>query len=392
MGYARGKVGSVVLARSKGQQITRAYNESPKNPRSEKQMLQRSVFMAATKFFSRGQQAFFKFAFENKSPKQSDYNAFMSENAKRGLHTSQAAFTEATYPSIAPFMMTKGSLAELPLLLNSGKTAFELEVNGLQTSASIGDLSQSLISTYGAQEGDIVTLCVIVANGSNADNTPSVEPDKRGQVKWTIKQFIVDTASFAAITDALGAIVTAGTGSLLVTPTQMSTSACAACITLSRDTQEGLKVGNTYLELNDIALTIYENGNDAEYIGKVLDSWKATGSAILQGSMTTGAPKIVSINNNATEIVESPQLFVAGDPVILYVTGENLSEATLANKRIKYTFKGAETYVQNPAFDEYTKGQKYTVELFDTTSADHAEPITIEYAGKTLTFVIEIEE
>lgn len=285
MGYARGKVGSVVLARSKGQQITRAYNESPKNPRSEKQMLQRSAFMAATKFFSRGQQAFFKFAFENKSPKQSDYNAFMSENAKKGLHMSQAAFNETSYPSIAPFMMTKGSLAELPLTLNSGKTFFEVEATGLTSSANIGELSTAIMNTYGALAGDIVTICVIVANGSNAENTPAVEPEKRGQVKWNIKQFIINPESSESIVTVLGTIITANPGSLIVTPTQMATSACAACITLSRETPEGLKVGNTYLELNDIAATIYTQGQAPGYIGDVLASWKATGSAILQGSL-----------------------------------------------------------------------------------------------------------
>lgn len=285
MGFGRGKVGSVVLARSKGQQVARAYNDSPKNPRTHRQTNQRSVFMAATKFFSRGQKAFFKFAFENKKITSSDYNAFMSANAKVGLNHSKAAYDEATYPSIAPFMMTKGSLSELPLALNSEKTAFMLSATGLTTSATMGTLSQAIIDTYALEPGDIITLCYIEANGSNATNTPAINPDKRGQVKWTLKQFVLDTASEATIASVLGDVATATAGALSIVPSQMATSACAACITVSRETKEGLKVGNTYLCLNSIAQTIYEAGKEQAYIDQVLASWDSTGEAILQGKL-----------------------------------------------------------------------------------------------------------
>lgn len=285
MGYGRGKVGSIVLARSKGQQVARAYNDSPKNPRSRKQTMQRSVFMAATKFYSRGTKAFFKFAFEGKKITSSDYNAFMASNAKVGLNHSKAAYDESTYPSIAPFMMTKGSLTEMPLALNSAKTAFELTATGLTTSATIGGLSDALINTYGLQGGDIITLCIIVANGSNAENTPAVEPDKRGQVVWTLKQFILDVASTATISSVLGSDVAAAAGALTITPSQMATSACGACVTVSRETTEGLKVCNTYLTLNEIGEDIYEAGKEQAYIDAVMASWKSTGEAILQGSL-----------------------------------------------------------------------------------------------------------
>lgn len=285
MGYGRGKVGSVVLARSKGQQIARAYNESPKNPRSKKQMLQRSVFMAANKFYTRGRQAFFKFAFENKKATESDFNAFMSVNAKVGLNMSKLAFEESTYPSIAPFQMCKGSLVELPLALNSGKTAFELPATGLTTSATIGALSQAIIDTYALQGGDIITLCVIVANGSNDENTPSVEPDKRGQIQWSITQFRLDVDSTDAIADILGSYASATAGALSIAPSAMATSACGACITVSRETVDGLKVSNTYLALNGIAEEIYEAGKQEGYIDSVLTSWNASGEAILQGSL-----------------------------------------------------------------------------------------------------------
>lgn len=44
MGYARGKVGSVVFYRNEGEQVTRAYTSQVSNPKSAAQSLQRAIF------------------------------------------------------------------------------------------------------------------------------------------------------------------------------------------------------------------------------------------------------------------------------------------------------------------------------------------------------------
>lgn len=285
MGQARGKVGSIVLARSKGQQIARAYNEKPKNPRTNMQMAQRSVFMSAVNFYTHGKQAFFQFAFENKGAKLSDYNAFMSENAKLGNRMTRDQYNQSTYPSIAPWLMTKGTLGELTPELNASESAFELPLAGLATTATIGDVSAAIIAAYGYQIGDIITLTVITANGSNAENTPDLHPEKRGLIEWNLKQFVLDTASTATIADTLGSIVTAEAGKLVITPAEMASDAIGVAMTVSRQTADGLKVSNTYLQLNPAAQTIYENCHTASYIGQVLADWGASGEAILQGSL-----------------------------------------------------------------------------------------------------------
>lgn len=52
LGYARGKVGDVVFYHTVGEQITRARNRSPKNPKSPLQTLQRICFNTASKAYS----------------------------------------------------------------------------------------------------------------------------------------------------------------------------------------------------------------------------------------------------------------------------------------------------------------------------------------------------
>lgn len=285
MGFGRGKVGSVVLARSKGQQVARAYNDAPKNPRSEGQTMQRSMFASAVKFFTQGRQAFYQFAFENKSPKQSDYNAFVSANAKRGMNISKMAFEESTYPVLAPWMMSKGSLAEVVLTYSMDTDKYLLSLPGLTASANMGAVSKVLMDVYGFNTGDIITVVTINAQGSNSSNTPEVAPSKRQLIKWDIKQAVIDTASTDAVTALFGTGATAIEGGINFTGIADPKTACGACITISRVTEEGLKVNDSYLVLNVIAESIYTESKQDGYIEEVLVSWKSTGKAILEGSL-----------------------------------------------------------------------------------------------------------
>lgn len=285
MGFGRGKVGSVVLSRSKGQQVARAYNEAPKNPRSEGQMLQRSIFASAVKFYTQGRQAFYQFAFENKSSKQSDYNAFASVNAKRGMNISKNAFDESTYPVLAPWQMSKGSLPELELAYVSADKNFKLSVPGIVASSNWGAISTVLKDVYALNGGDIITVVTINANGSDANNTPAVDPEKRQMIRWDIKQLVIDVESTAAVTDLFGAGAAAVTDGITFTGATTTTNAGAACVTISRVTDEGLKVNDSYLILNAVAETIYTASKEQGYIDKVLSSWNASGKAILEGAL-----------------------------------------------------------------------------------------------------------
>lgn len=53
LGMSRGSVGDVTFYRGRGQQIARARNRNPKNPRSEAQTIQRMILTTASKAYSR---------------------------------------------------------------------------------------------------------------------------------------------------------------------------------------------------------------------------------------------------------------------------------------------------------------------------------------------------
>ena len=110
LGKARGKVGSVVFSTLKGQQVARAYNANPNNPRSINQMAQRVLLGAPVLFYRHATANRLKFAFENKPQNQSDYNAFVAAN----IDTEKIALTKEmvrdNFPAVGAWRLTKGSL------------------------------------------------------------------------------------------------------------------------------------------------------------------------------------------------------------------------------------------------------------------------------------------
>lgn len=78
-GMARGKVGDVVFSRLNGQQISRVRNRSPRNPNTNKQMVQRAVMANIMAMYSAGQ-AIFNHAFQGKAVGAENQREFMKSN------------------------------------------------------------------------------------------------------------------------------------------------------------------------------------------------------------------------------------------------------------------------------------------------------------------------
>ena len=92
-GMARGKVGDVVFAVRDGKQVSRVRNRRPKNPKTNKQMLQRAVMATVLQAYSAGR-VIFDHSFQGKSVGEKNQRAFLSKNAKL-LRSNLAAEIEA---------------------------------------------------------------------------------------------------------------------------------------------------------------------------------------------------------------------------------------------------------------------------------------------------------
>lgn len=287
-GRARGSVGDVTFQVLKGQQIAKARNRMPANPRTTKQMAQRSLFIDAVKFYTRGTQNLFKFAFEGKKATESEFNAFMRINAKLGVNLSPEAFNDFTYPALGNWVMTQGSLALNKNFEWSSENGSFVLIGDQVSSApanTIGQASRVIMAHSNAMIGDIVTIVLIEANGSTGTNTPAVSPESRGPVSWRILQFRVDPSSTEALEAPLVMYSVDNRAALCVEPSDPDIVA-GATIVISRNTSAGLKVSTSFLIPNEVADTAIFDAKDETYIGQVLSAWQASGDAILQGSLS----------------------------------------------------------------------------------------------------------
>lgn len=319
IGIARGRLGEGVFSRVKGQTTIRGYNPSPANPRTSLQQSQRSLFSSAVRFFSRGVQNFFKFAFENKSERESDYNAFMRYNSNRGIYFGPQQNQDDTYPAVGRFIMTKGSLPEIDTaLFGQDRDTVSAVINAFVPTTlptTLGKLSEGLVAA-GYQQGDIVTFLAI-----NTDWLPgsASEPAVYGgnPPVWDIRQFTIDTASQVGLA-TIGIHTVTANGKWYIDMNQQidtgNVSAYNVCV--SRPSNAGLKVSTSVLQLSTGGQMCLIYGQSPQWKALVLEAWRVQDASILQGSRSVN--KAAGQSNNVVIDGSLPMTLTAGNYVDFY--------------------------------------------------------------------------
>lgn len=321
LGMARGSVGDVTFYRDGGLQRARSRNRQPNNPRSSKQQTQRALFANCVKFYKLTASKFFKFAFENKKVNESDYNAFMRENLKRGVMISKTAFYTEPYPALGNWLISRGTLSTIRNANddNTNEPVFDLGVpysSIPSANITIGEISTAMVASGRYQVGDIITIVKYLSDGDNIPTaTPNAEADYL-QTVFVYYQFLVDpnnSNTFASIFPSvpLFFITTTSTGNLAINYGYDAASAgedwragyTSATVIHSRNTSTGLRVSTQELTLNPrMTQAIETAATNANYRSAVLADWSAEGLAILQGEgMELEAPLTVTkLANDST--------------------------------------------------------------------------------------------
>lgn len=168
LGYAKGKVGSMVFSRLRGEQIVRAYNASPANPRSQSQQLQRTKLANLVNFYRRGR-LLLNHSFTNKKEKQSSYNAFVSRNINLSLiHlTKEQAIGGASI--VAPYLISDGVLPPIQIDGGGVDATTNIQVGNFtidDETTTVADFSRAVLNNNSSwQEGDQFTYVSVVQNG-----------------------------------------------------------------------------------------------------------------------------------------------------------------------------------------------------------------------------------
>lgn len=315
LGYLRGAIGDIVFWRAKGQQMARARNRAPANPRTEYQMTQRAKWANVAKFVKMAPPRFFKFAFEGKGVSLTDYNVFYRENILRSPMMSRTASANPAYPALGNFVMSRGSLPSIGALTEYGAVSLDTpffklaEGNDIVIPSDEGRtvawLTTQLLTLNRSRYrvGDILTFVRI-----SCDNitTPLVYPELSdyGYV-FQYYQIVLSTADNALISSRLGGYarlntladnkilgISFGSTSGSAGAVEWSGDLKATCMIHTRKVSGGLLVSSEELIVNDnYALLTEQALTNSVYIQQVLTDWRSAETAILQGEEQTPFPR-----------------------------------------------------------------------------------------------------
>lgn len=410
LGGARGSVGDITLSVQNGQQTYRQRNRQPRNPRSKRQMFQRASFAVPVKFFTRGTQQLFKFAFTDKKQKESDYNAFMRANAKRGILMTKEQLENPYIANLGRFQLTKGDLPSIRVMEVNGAEVgdescvfIKTEIAVASAPTTFGQLSQAILdSNSGYQRGDIITTLCIVTNCGYMDEMPYLVTDGIFEPRWVIEQMILDPEDTTALTPAWTCSKTSD-GYLAIANANavISMEIYGASVIVSRNTANGLRVSNSSIHpCVDAATVIAKMTPDWEnidlndpWVAYVLASWGASEEAILQGSMASNnSPQVAVIKQVCTGLDCSPvgstlqfQYESGDDGVGMYVKGDNLNLASLSG----FSLSGPTALeFKAPVADLFEDGSIYVpIEFADPQSASGLYVLDVLYKSEKIATV-----
>lgn len=305
-GTATGKIGNTVVRVRKGTRVESMYQPNVSNPRSEGQVYQRGKFQDAVGFYKRAMANFFKLAYEDKKPNETDFNAFMRYNTNKGRVYSKQMISLASpaIPYMGDWLMSVGSLPSVDVVRTDEDLAISLPMDGFVADTStMGSFFTALLAAHPTlQNGDIVTIVRIVTGGELASpddledktvgNIPCIliDPSYDEPPLWLIDQYVIDTSSTALIknqpwfysynegklTFELDKAVGGTFDATLV--------ACAAAVIISRKTASGLLTSTTPLVWNAHGKTMLDDMLKDNWLQGQRKAWGSS-DVILAGAL-----------------------------------------------------------------------------------------------------------
>lgn len=347
LGYLRGSIGDITFFRAKGQQLSRARNRAPANPRTVGQMDQRAKMACAVKFFSQVGANFFKYAFEGKKEKESYFNAFVKTNIYTGGYIGKQASRIFDFPALGNWQISAGSLPEItaPFPQSVNGVVFNVGTTSGTAIETISGLSSALINSDSSRwrEGDILTLLCYCA--TNYATLPTVYTDLGNRALASVWQIRLSTSN----TDALPSLEfplldmtfdcqldTDGLKFYGSSGSEYTNNLYCFGLVHSRNTAKGLKVSSSTIvapQAPDLLSMV--SLSSGIYYNAVIADWQASEEAILQGGLsvasTYSAPSVVGRYNASYEVIALPYVQEVTGAVgfnqirLKVVNGENLT-------------------------------------------------------------------
>lgn len=322
LGYARGKVGSLVFARRMGEQITRPYNGSPKNPQTLAQMRRRIKWPNLVNMW-RLLKPFISMGMQGRKTTQSDYNKFvgLNVNQSEAYLLKDEARQGATL--LAPYVITSGSLG-LRAMATADVTELSLGSVTSLANTTIGQLSAAIIqNNQGFQVGDQVT--VFALGQELIEGLPQVVP---AAYKFILTDANVSNIAVSVI-ETFGPVAPAiQQGKLAYVFNGVEFSASAGAVVQSRISPNGeLLMSDSRLAVRYVIGGVEQSANPfGASQGEVLASYGFMPDAFLSPESAVALPIVSSVSSvsfDGTLVSNGGSYSPTGTLVDATITGAN---------------------------------------------------------------------
>lgn len=348
LGYLRGSIGDITFFRAKGQQLSRARNRAPANPRTVAQMDQRAKMACAVKFYTQVGTNFFKYAFEGKKDNECYFNAFVKNNILLGGYIGKQASRVYDFPALGAWQISSGTLPEItaPFPQSVRGVVFSVGTVSGTPLTTISDLSKALIGSDSSRwrEGDILTcLCYCATNYATLPTISTDQGNRAYTAVWQIRlstsntdtlpsiEFPMLDMSFDCQLDTNGLSFIGSSGS------EYTNNLYCFGIIHSRNTANGLRVSSsTMVAPQSPDLLSVVSLSSGSYYNAVIADWQATDEAVLQGGLsvasTYSAPVLLGRYSDSYELLSLPYDETVTSAVqvstirVKVVNGDNLTD------------------------------------------------------------------
>lgn len=279
-GLRKGSTKTMTFSVLRGQQITKDRVTDIANPKTMDQTLQRIPFAQAVKFYKQATKGLFRFAFEDKKPLESDYNAFMRHNVKYASSVSLDNYKNSFVPAIGNWLLADGSIPTPAQTVSGTEVRLHLIAQAGEAPTTVAGLTSRLVGEGSPiLEGDIITFVAFNSAfvGSLVDD--NIEPSMK------LTQFVVD-ANDATSLQSLGLEVVGTSNNYLAFDAMEDGYCCFGAVIVSRSVPSGLKVSRSQIVPNTPWTSAMDEKEYASAKSGDAYSWGAAEKAILQGSLS----------------------------------------------------------------------------------------------------------
>lgn len=213
LGQGRGSVGDVVFYRANGQQLARSRNRSPRNPKTDAQILQRAISATIVQAYKAGK-VVFDHSFEGKAVPAGCQRRFLSVNMRKlraaviseldtpaATSNARVASPGSTYPVPNSYRISEGSLIqnlfEVVAVTEGQDIGLKVKMVAAQTGETIADYAARL----NLAAGEIYTLVGFAINNDQSGSSDLISREASfGFSRLIMKDVSASTTAMSAAT------------------------------------------------------------------------------------------------------------------------------------------------------------------------------------------------